>query len=64
MSPPITYAVYFDYGQGPKDFEPILCRGELEAMRRARELGVQKTGCRAVEVHFGDNVLFHVSLDN
>lgn len=49
-----TYTLYLR-DDGPKRrFEPALCRTDVEAMARARELLAAHPECEAVEVFFGD----------
>ena len=58
-----TYTIYLRDGREPSRFEPALCRDDVEALRRARELLALHAECQAVEVFFGDTRLFHVEGD-
>ncbi|MDO8379156.1 hypothetical protein [Phenylobacterium sp.] len=55
-----TYTIYLRDGREGTRFEPALCRDDVEALRRARELLALHAECQAVEVFFGETRLFHV----
>jgi hypothetical protein len=49
-----TYTLYLRDGSPLRRFEPALCRTDVDAMARARELLAAHPECEAVEVFFGD----------
>lgn len=59
-----TYTIYLRDGRKPSRFEPALCRDDVEALRRGRELLALHAECHAVEVFFGDTRLFHVERES
>ena len=55
-----TYTLFLRDGGDGARFEPALARTDLDAMTRARELLARHPECEAVEVFFGDELLFRV----
>lgn len=56
-----TYTLYLRDGGDQTRFEPALCRDDVEALARARELLALHPECESVEAYFGDAHLFTVT---
>lgn len=56
-----TYTFYLRGGHEPDRFEPVLCRSDPEAMASARDLLARHGEREAVEVFFGEELLFRVA---
>jgi hypothetical protein len=57
-----TYTLYLRDGASEVRFEPALCASVWEARARGAALLAQHPECEAVEVFFGDDLLFRVGL--
>lgn len=56
-----TYTLYLRDGVDRVRFEPSMCRTDAEAMARARKLLELNPECKAVEVLFGNDLLFRIN---
>lgn len=58
----ITYTMYLERAGGDqRDFEPVLCANDADAIRKAREILAARPEVTAVDVFFGEQLLVTVS---
>jgi hypothetical protein len=57
-----TYTMYLRRpDEAEAEFEPAICAGDVEAIRKARELLAARPGVERVDVYFGEDLLVTVS---
>ena len=55
-----TYTIYLLDDQARPRFKPVLARTDADALREARKLLDAHPECKAIEVHFGEDILFRI----